>query len=177
MVRAANEAGLKAKMFGGGMVGLQTTGIKAQLGPMLNGITVYDYFLPWAKFVSPEALAFLKTYQQKAEGSGVDQLGYYLPPLAYSTLQVLGQSVEATKSLDQNKLADYIRANSFKTLVGDVRFGPNGEWAEAQVLTTQFQNVKGNGIDQFRDPKTQVILWPEDTKTGTMIYPYTNAKT
>jgi branched-chain amino acid transport system substrate-binding protein len=177
MVRAANEVGLKTKMFGGGMVGLQTTGIKAQLGPLLNGIVVYDFFLPWAKFASPEALAFLKAYQQKAEGSGVDPLGYYLPPLAYSTMQVLGQAVEATKSLDQEKLAEYIRGATFKTLVGDVRFGPRGEWAEAQVITVQFQNVKGNGIDQFRDPKTEAILWPADGKTGTLIYPYTDAKT
>ena len=49
MVRAAHEVGLKAKLFGGGMVGLQSTAIKAQLGPLLNGIVDYDFWLPWAK--------------------------------------------------------------------------------------------------------------------------------
>ena len=48
MIRAANEVGLKAKLFGGGMVGLQSTAIKAQLGPLLNGIVDYDFWLPWA---------------------------------------------------------------------------------------------------------------------------------
>ena len=38
MIRAASEVGLKAKLFGGGMVGLQATAIKTQLGPLLNGI-------------------------------------------------------------------------------------------------------------------------------------------
>src|SRR5262245_24702647 len=37
-VRAANEIDLKAKMFGGAMVGLFATPIKMQLGTLLNGI-------------------------------------------------------------------------------------------------------------------------------------------
>ena len=40
--------------------------------------------------------------------------------------QVLGQAIEATKSLDQQKLADYIRATEFSTIVGKVKFGKNG---------------------------------------------------
>ena len=31
------------------MVGLQATAIKTQLGPLLNGIVVYDFWLPWAE--------------------------------------------------------------------------------------------------------------------------------
>jgi branched-chain amino acid transport system substrate-binding protein len=176
VVRAASEIGLKTKIFGGGMVGLQSTAIKTQLGPLMNGIVVYDFFLPWAKFATPESLEFLKVYQSKAPSAGVDLLGYYLPPFAYSMMQVLGQAIEATKSVDQDKVAEYIRGNSFKTIVGDVSFGPNGEWAKAQVLTVQFQNVKSNDLDQFRDPKTEVILWPAEDKTGDIIYPYTDVK-
>ncbi|MBO0709687.1 MAG: amino acid ABC transporter substrate-binding protein [Acetobacteraceae bacterium] len=176
MVRAANETGLKAKIFGGGMVGLQSTAIKTQLGPLLNGIVVYDFFLPWVKFASPAALDFLKVYQAKAPGAGVDLLGYYLPPFAYSMMQVLQQAVETSKTLDHDKLADFIRTHDFKTLVGDVRFGPTGEWAEAQVLAVQFQNVKSNDLEQFRDPKTEVILWPTNDKTGEIIYPYAQAR-
>ena len=176
IVRASREVGLKAKVFGGGMVGLQSTAIKAQLGPLMNGITVYDYFLPWAKFASPEALAFLKTYQAKAPSAGVDLLGYYLPPFAYSNMQVLQQAIEATKTLEQDKLVDYIRDHSFKTIAGEIKFGPNGEWAQARVLTVQFQNVSGNDIEQFKGPKTEVIVWPEDERTGTLLYPYNEAQ-
>ena len=53
MVRAANEVGLKAKLFGGGMVGLQSTAIKMQLGPLLNGIVDYDFWLPARRHGNP----------------------------------------------------------------------------------------------------------------------------
>jgi branched-chain amino acid transport system substrate-binding protein len=43
MSRAANELGLNTKMFGGGMVGLQATSIKTQLGPLLNGVVNYGF--------------------------------------------------------------------------------------------------------------------------------------
>jgi branched-chain amino acid transport system substrate-binding protein len=172
MIRAASEIGLKTRLFGGGMVGLQSTAIKTQLGPLLNGIVDYDFWLPWSKLASPEAKAFLKQYQAKAPSTGVDPLGYYLPPFAYGYMQVLQQAVEGTKSLDQAKLADYLRSHTFKTVVGDVKFGADGEWAEARVMEVQFQNVKANDVEQFKLPGTEVILWPPDLKTGDVIYPY-----
>jgi branched-chain amino acid transport system substrate-binding protein len=172
MIRAASEVGLKTRLFGGGMVGLQSTAIKTQLGPLLNGIVDYDFWLPWSKLASPEAKAFLEQYQAKAPSAGVDPLGYYLPPFAYGYMQVLQQAVEGTKSLDQAKLADYLRSHTFKTVVGDVKFGADGEWAEARVMEVQFQNVKANDVEQFKLPGTEVILWPPDLKTGDVIYPY-----
>ena len=109
MVRAVNEVGLKTKMFGGGMVGLQYASIKTQLGPLLNGIVDYDFWEPAKTLQFPGVVDFLKKYQAKAAGAGVDPLGYYLPPFAYANLQVLAEAVDATKSLDQDKLADYLR--------------------------------------------------------------------
>lgn len=176
MIRAASEVGLKAKLFGGGMVGLQATAIKAQLGPLLNGIVDYDFWLPVGSYATPEALDFLKRYQAKAPAAGVDALGFYLPPFAYADMQVLQAAVEGTKGLDQQKLADYLRSHTFKTVAGDIKFGPNGEWTEARVMEVQFQNVKGNDIEQFKDPKVEVVLWPPSLKSGEVIYPYGDAK-
>jgi branched-chain amino acid transport system substrate-binding protein len=176
MLRAAHEVGLKTKLFGGGMVGLQSTAIKVQLGPLLNGVVDYDYWLPWSKLASPEALAFLKEYQAKAGPAGVDALGYYLPPFAYADLQVLGAAVEGVGSLDQAKLADYLRIHTFHTLVGDIKFGPDGEWIEPRVLAVQFQGVQGHALEQFRDPKVEAILWPPALKSGELRAPYTDAK-
>jgi branched-chain amino acid transport system substrate-binding protein len=85
---------------------------------------------------------------------------------------VLAEAVTATKSLDHDKLADYLRKTTFKTVVGDVSFNAEGEWTTAQVMAVQFQGVSGNGVDQFKDPKTEVILWPTKYKTGNIIYPY-----
>jgi branched-chain amino acid transport system substrate-binding protein len=176
MVRAAHEVGLKTKLFGGGMVGLQSTAIKVQLGPLLNGIVDYDFWLPWSRLSSDESKEFLKKYPAQAPAAGVDPLGYYLPPFAYSYLQVLQQAVAGINGLDQDKLADYLRTHTFKTIVGDVKFGANGEWAEPRVNEVQFQGVKANDMEQFRDPKTEVILWPPELKTGDVRYPYTEAQ-
>jgi branched-chain amino acid transport system substrate-binding protein len=176
MIRAASEIGLKAKLFGGGMVGLQSTAIKTQLGPLLNGIVDYDFWLPVGTFATPEALDFLKRYQAKSAAAGVDLLGFYLPPFAYADMQVLQQAVEAVGGLDQQKMADYVRSHTFKTVAGDITFGANGEWTEARVLEVQFQNVKGNDVEQFKDPKTEIVLYPPALKDGNVIYPYSNAK-
>jgi branched-chain amino acid transport system substrate-binding protein len=176
MIRAAHEIGLKTKLFGGGMVGLQSTAIKTQLGPLLNGIVDYDFWLPWSKLASPEALQFLKEYQAKAPAAGVDSLGYYLPPFAYAMMQVLQETVEGVKGMDQEKMAQYLRSHDFSTVVGNVKFGPDGEWSDARVMEVQFRDIKNNDVDQFKDPKTEVILWPDNLKTGTVIYPYTDAQ-
>jgi branched-chain amino acid transport system substrate-binding protein len=89
MLRAANEVGLKTRLFGGGMVGLQATGIKTAMGPLLNRVVDYDFWLPVGPYATPEALDFLKRYQAKSAAAGVDLLGYYLPPFAYADMQVL----------------------------------------------------------------------------------------
>ena len=176
IVRAASEIGLKTKLFGGGMVGLQSTAIKTQLGPLLNGITDYDFWLPFSSYATPQALDFLKRYQAKSQAAGVDLLGFYLPPFAYADMQVLQEAVEGVGSLDQQKIADYIRSHTFHTVAGNITFGPSGEWTEARVLEVQFQNVKSNDVDQFKDPKVEVVLYPEAMKNGSLIYPYSEAK-
>src|SRR5437764_14978748 len=99
-----------------------------------------------------------------------------MAPWGYAYLQVLGQAVEATKGLNDDKLADYVRNNTFQTVVGDVKFGKGGEWAQSRVLQVQFQHIKGNAVDQFRDISTQVVVAPDQYKSGSVIYPYEKAK-
>jgi branched-chain amino acid transport system substrate-binding protein len=176
IVRAVNEIGFKPKMIGGGMVGPQNTSMKASLGPLLNGFTNYDFWLPVPKMNFPGVAEFMQKYQAKAASEGVDPLGYYMAPQAYAQMQVLQQAVEATKGLDDAKLGDYIRANTFKTVVGDVKFGAKGEWAKSRVLQVQFQNVKGNDVAQFKDMSTQVVVAPAEYESGKVIYPYEKAK-
>jgi len=176
MVLAANEVGLEPKMIGGGMVGLHFTALLTKLGPKLNGIVDYGFWVPEPTMKFPGIDAFLQKYQPEAVKAGVDPLGYYLPPWAYAMMQVLGQAVEATKGLDQQKLADYMHATEFDTIVGKVKFGPEGEWAKARTVTMQFQNIKGTDADQFRQPGKQVIVYPDEFKSGNLIYPYSAAR-
>jgi branched-chain amino acid transport system substrate-binding protein len=177
MLRAINEIGFKPKMLGGGMVGLQSTSIKTQLGPLLNGVVNYDFWLPVDKLTSlPGSKAFLDKYQQRAPGEGVDPLGYYMGPFAYAQMQVLQQAIEATKSIDDKKLSDHMRATTYKTVVGDVKFGKDGEWEKGRVFQVQFQGVQGNGVDQFKGVAHQVVVSPAEFKSGNVIYPYADAK-
>jgi len=176
IVRAANEVGLKTKLFGGAMVGLQATAIKMQLGPLLNGIVNYDFWLPVPKMQFPGVNDLIKRYQAKAESAGVDPLGYYMAPWAYAQLQVVAQAIEATKSLDDGKLADYTAKNTFQTVVGDVKYGPNGEWSEPRVIQVQFHNVKASDIEQWRTLTAQTVVAPEAFASGKVIFPYTDAK-
>ena len=172
---AVHELNYKPKMIGGAMVGLQATVFKQKLGSKMNGFVNYETWVPTEKMMAPAA-AFFKTYQSKAGAEGVDPLGYYMAPWGYAQLQVLQAAIEGTKSLDDAKLGDYLRANTFKTVVGDVKFGDKGEWAQSRVLQIQFQHVKGNDIGQFKDISTQVVLTPEEYASGSIIYPYEKAK-
>jgi branched-chain amino acid transport system substrate-binding protein len=176
MIRAANEVGLNAKVFGGNMTGPQSTSIKTSLGPGLNGIITFDWWLPAPKMRFPGVMEFLAKYQERAPKEGVDPLGYYLGPWAYARMQVLADAVEGTKSLDQDKIAEYIRKTTFKTVVGDVTFGKKGEWDKARILTVQSQNITGTSVNDFRDGKGEVVVWPDEYKAGDVILPYTAAK-
>jgi branched-chain amino acid transport system substrate-binding protein len=176
ITRAAHEVGLKPKLFGGGMVGLQYAVFLSKLGSKLNGIVNYDFWVPESTLKFPGIEAFLKKYQAKAKKAGVDPLGHYLPPWAYAYVQILGQAIEAVKSTDQKKVGEYIRANTFNTIVGKVKFAPNGEWAKTRALMIQFQGIKGSNVDQFRKPGKRVVLYPEEWKSGKVIYPYAKAQ-
>ena len=176
MVLAAHEVGLSPKLFGGGLVGTQFAALMTKLGPKLNGIVNYDFWVPEPTLKFPGIDDFLKKYQAEAAKQGVDPLGHYLPPWAYAYVEVLGKAIEGTKSLDQQKIIEYIHANEFDTIVGKVKFGPNGEWARSRVLQVQYQNITGTDVGQFARPGKRPVLYPEQFKSGNLIYPYAKAK-
>jgi len=90
--------------------------------------------------------------------------------------RVMAAAVEATKSLDQDKMADWLHNNTIKTIVGDIKYGPNGEWVEGRVLMVQYHDVKGSDLEQWKNDSRQTILWPPQYATGKAIYPYAEAK-
>jgi branched-chain amino acid transport system substrate-binding protein len=176
IVRAVNEIGVgeQVKIFGGGMVGLQFTPIMESLGSLLNGIVNYNSYVPGIKY--PGIEEFLQRYQKRAAEEKVDPLGFYLPPFNYAIGQMLEQAVNATKSLDHKKLAEYLHKNELKTIVGPIRFGPDGEWASPRVVQAQFRGVMDKNVDQFRQPGKQVVLYPPQYKTGDVMAPFEKAR-
>src|SRR6185437_14768995 len=124
IIRAAHEVGLKATVFGGGMIGLQFASVKEQFGPLLNGIVYYELYTPEPTLNFPGIAEFLKKYQPRAK------------------------------------------------VVGDVKFGKDGEWVEARMLYVQERGITGNDIEQFKQPGHEVVLYPAEYKSGDIMAPY-----
>ena len=176
IVRAVNEIGVGrgVKLFGGGMVGLQFTPNMVNLGGLLNGIVNYNSYVPGMKY--PGVEDFLQRYSKKAVEAKVDPLGFYLPPFNYAIGQMLEQAVNATKSLEHPKLAQYLRSNEMKTIVGPISYRADGEWKNARVVQAQFRGIANNDMEQWRKPGKQVVLFPEEYKTGDVIAPFEKAR-
>jgi branched-chain amino acid transport system substrate-binding protein len=175
MLLAANEIGFHPKMMGGAMVGLQSTVFKDKLKSKLNGIVNYETWVPSPKLMAPAA-DFFKKYQDRAKAEGVDPLGYYLGGWGYAYLQVLQQAVEGAKSIDDAKLADYLKSHEFKTIMADVKFGKDGEWTKSGMLQVQYHDLTdAANLDTWRGMSYQTVLTPAEDKTGNVIYPYEKA--
>jgi branched-chain amino acid transport system substrate-binding protein len=176
IVRAVNEIGVgsQVQVFGGGMVGLQFTPIMQSLGSLLNGITNYNSYVPGMKY--PGIEDFLGRYAKRASEAKVDPLGFYLPPFNYAIGQLIEQAVNGTKSLDQKRMAEYLRKNEMKTIVGPIRYDKMGEWANPRVVQAQFRGVVDKDIEQFRKPGKQVVIYPDEYKTGDVIAPFEKAR-
>jgi branched-chain amino acid transport system substrate-binding protein len=173
---AINEANYKPKLIGGAMVGLQATVFKSKLGPKLNGIVNYETWVPSDKMMAPAA-AFFAKYQERAKAEGVDPLGYYLGGWGYAYVSVLGDAVNGAKSIDDNKIADYLRKSTFKTIMGSWSYGPGGEWTKSSMMQVQYHNIKeGAGLETWKGMSYQTVLTPPELATGKVVYPYEKAK-
>jgi branched-chain amino acid transport system substrate-binding protein len=139
------------------------------LGSMLNGVVNYHTWAPEKTMDFPGIRDFLVRYQARAKKANVDPLGFYLPPFDYAIGQILAQAVTATGSLDHKALAKYLREHEIKTIVGSIRYGPTGEWANPRIVYVQFRGIADKNLDQFRSAGKQVIVAPDAFKTGEVI--------
>lgn len=176
IVRAVNEIGVGSgvKLFGGGMVGLQFTPNMVNLGSQLNGIVNYNSYVPGMKY--PGIDDFLARYSKKAAEAKVDPLGFYLPPFNYAIGQILEQATKAVGSFDDRKLAAWLHANEVHTIVGPIRWDQHGEWAKPRVIQAQFRGVANKNLEQWKKPGKQVVIYPDEYKTGDVITPFDKAR-
>lgn len=174
LLRSVRELGYSPRMFGGAMIGLQFTRIKVQLGPLLDGIVVNENYVPEPTMKFEGADEVLSRYRQRAANQGVDPHGFW-SLFGYAQLQILEQAIGSVGSLDQGKLADYMHNSRFKTVVGQVKFGPLGEWEKSRILLVQYRNVAAHDIAQFRRAGKAVIIAPKELKSGELIYPFAKA--
>jgi branched-chain amino acid transport system substrate-binding protein len=178
ILRAVNEIGIgdNVKVFGGAMVGLQFGAVMQNMGSLLNGVVNYNTWLPEPSMYFDGTKDFFEKYTKRAAEAKVDPLGYYLAPYGYAEGQLIEQAVNETKSLDQKTLAKYLHEHTHKTIVGSITFAEDGEWKESATLEAQFRGVKDKNMDQFRQAGRQVILFPDNLKTGDLITPFEAAR-
>jgi branched-chain amino acid transport system substrate-binding protein len=117
ILRQSKEKGFNAKFMGPEGVG--NPDISKIAGEASEGLLVT---LPESFDQDPANQALVKAIRDKGE----DPTGPFVFP-AYSAVQVMTDAIKATGSTDTQKLADYIRSNTFTTTTGDLDFDDKGD--------------------------------------------------
>ena len=152
MLRAVVEAKLQAQIFGGIMIGPQISAIKAQFGPQLNNLVCWDVYAPEPTMHFPGVEALLTKYRAVAAREKTDALGLYVPPLAYTQMQVLEQALTRVGKVDQAALAADMHGHAFDTVIGPLRFDEMGEWTEERNLWVQYRACRATTSSNSRVP-------------------------
>jgi branched-chain amino acid transport system substrate-binding protein len=178
ILRAVNELGLgdNVKLFGGAMVGLQFGTVMESMGSLLNGVVNYNTWLPEPSMNFPGTKEFFEKYTKRAAEAKVDPLGFYIAPYGYAMGQMIEEAVNAQKSLDQKGIAKFLHTHTIETIVGPIAFSEDGEWKVSATVEAQFRGIKDKNMDQFRQAGKQVILFPDNLKTGDLITPFEAAR-
>lgn len=155
-LRGAKQLDLKYSLMATSMTAAAQPNFATSMGDAVEGAV---YGSPWEPEVKTTHNAeFIKAYK--------DAYGFmptYNAAQTYARWQILEEAVNATKTLDQTKLRDYIAANSFDTVVGTIKYNGKGYMTPKDTIVVQFQKGK------------RVIVWPKDQANGTFEYPV-NAK-
>ena len=110
-------------------------------------ITLFEPHAPATD--DPAVAAFVKEYRERAQKA---KFPYpeadYQAALGHAEWQVLHAAVTATQSLDDKVLAQWLRANEVKTVLGPMRFNSEGNYGVDLAKVKQLQNGKW------------VIVWP-----------------
>jgi branched-chain amino acid transport system substrate-binding protein len=178
LVHGVSEIGIadSVQMFGGAMVGIQYAQQLDSLGSALNGITNYDTYVVAPTMNFPGIAKFLDRYRTVAEKESIDALGHFLPPFFYAGGQLIEAAAKGAGSLEEAKMADWLHHNPIDTIVGPIKFGPDGNWSENRLVWGQYRSVQDKNVDQFREAGKQIVVQPEALATGKLVTPYNKAR-
>jgi len=83
------------------------------------------------------------------------------------------KAVKAAKSIDDNKIAEALRKGTFKTVMGSIKFGKKGEWAEGRMMAVQYHGITdAANLETWRGMSYQTVVYPPSLQTGKVSYPY-----
>ncbi len=122
-----------------------------------NGAAIENVLGVGGVTASPEIRAF---YKKHKEITGIDA-DYAGSPQYYAMLQILTQTMETLGSADRIAIADHIRKNKFRTLVGELSL-PGQQldniWTVGQWQNGFFAAVAGLGYTNYA-PVKQKTSW------------------
>jgi branched-chain amino acid transport system substrate-binding protein len=76
---------------------------------------------------------------------------YWASATTYAAMEILGQAIEAVGSVDRQAVADYLRDNTFDTVLGPIAFNENNNneafWTVGQWQDGVFRGVASRGRD------------------------------
>ena len=158
------------------MIGPQSSSVQTQLGPVINGIVNYQYWLP------VPAMNFPGVHDLIVDTSNARRARLPTNWVLRHAVRVragpgIGAGGRGDRGLDDSALADFTRQATFSTVVGDVTFGRLGEWAVPRVLTVQFRGIGSSDISEFGKPKARVVVAPASYASGELVVPYRAAAT
>lgn len=150
--RAMKQQGLKPKLTAISLVAGSEPNFLSTFGDTVEGMV---YTSPWEpQLKTKDNQKFVKEYEA-ANGKAPT----YNAAQAYARWQIFEQAVNATKSLNDAKLRDYIAQGEFDTVVGKISYKGKGYSVPADTIITQIQNGK------------KVVVWPKNEAEGHFIYP------
>ena len=101
-------------------------------------MTLFEDHAPFTN--TPQATEFARLYRERAGKAGITYLDADMQAaVAYAAWQTLEAAVTATRSLDDAKLAQWLRANRVDTLIGKLRFDGAGNYGDDLQKIKQVQ--------------------------------------
>jgi len=151
VARTVQQLGYKPKVFC--TCGSQVTTLPAwpKMGAAGEGVIGTTISWPTQNYQG------LNDLQAFFKGRGYDTIPAY-GVVAYAILQVLEQAVQGAKTLDDEKLKQYILTNEFHTAAGNIKYQDDGTPVFSQVLL------------QYVKDKNEVV-WPSAMKTASPVMP------
>jgi branched-chain amino acid transport system substrate-binding protein len=102
-------------------------------------LTLFEDHAPFTN--TPQATEFAKLYRERAAKAGITYVDADMQAaVAYAGWQALEAAVTATRSLDDAKLAQWLKANRVDTLIGRLRFDGPGNYGDDLQKVKQVQN-------------------------------------
>jgi branched-chain amino acid transport system substrate-binding protein len=116
-------------------------------------VTIFEEQPPFTSATG--AAEFVKLYRERATKAGfADPSVETQAAASYTAWQILEAGVTATKSLDDKKISDWIKANKIDTLQGKLRFNGTGNFGDDLMRVKQVQNGHW------------VVVWPKEVTSG-----------